>query len=613
MDWSRPDKQGLQSPAVRSRSAALSEPRAGGRAGRAVPAWSPSAAPSPRRRRATRRTRRPRTRTVRAVRRCARRSRQRSRSQLVASSSWAGSPACVRYSPPASACSALARPAPDRDRYRRCPRDQISIHVPYLGAAPEDVEQAVVIRIEEAIQAIDGIRRIRSTASEGGARVVVEVELGAEARRVIDEVKNNVDAISTFPVETEIPIIREMIGRNQVVDVVVSGDTDIVVLKTPGRASAGRAGRVAGDQPDGHRRRAAAGNLDRGVGGGPPPSRSDFRRRGLRRAPLVARSSRRLGPYRGGRDSVAHHPAGLPGYGLRGAGALDTRRRQPPARRRRGDRRRWLRGDRSAGAVSTASPPSWSRSSGSAIRTPSTSAPLSTATSRTSETASPRDFPDRLARRGGSADRLSLMLGNGASGFLLVFVVLALFLELRLARWVSFGIPIAFLGAVAMMPALGASINVISIFAFVLVLGIVVDDAIVVGENVRRRQEGDGDDLRGAVEGAREIAKPRGVRCADDGGRVPAVAVRAGHRGEVVPRDAADRHPVPAGLRDRIARHPPGASGARHTVRSGQLLASVPGALRQRPAVVRAGVLPASARRGAALALRLRRPASCRC
>ena len=78
-------------------------------------------------------------------------------------------------------------------------------------------------------------------------------------------------------------------------------------------------------------------------------------------------------------------------------------------------------------------------------------------------------------------DRLPLMLGAAGGGFVLVFALLALFLDLRLACWVGFGIPIAFLGAVAVMPALGASINVISIFAFVLVLGIVVDDAIAAG------------------------------------------------------------------------------------------------------------------------------------
>ena len=105
-------------------------------------------------------------------------------------------------------------------------------------------------------------------------------------------------------------------------------------------------------------------------------------------------------------------------------------------------------------------------------------------------------------------DRLSLMLRTGASGFVLVFIVLTLFLELRLAFWVSLGIPISFLGAIAMMPSLDVSANVISLFAFTLVLGIVVDDAIIVGENIHRHQEEHGEGLRAAIEGAREIAKP---------------------------------------------------------------------------------------------------------
>ena len=86
-------------------------------------------------------------------------------------------------------------------------------------------------------------------------------------------------------------------------------------------------------------------------------------------------------------------------------------------------------------------------------------------------------------------DRLTLLLRHGATGFALVFVVLALFPELRLAFWVRLGIPISFLGAVALMPGFDVSVNVISLFAFILVLGIVVDDAIIVGENIYRHQE----------------------------------------------------------------------------------------------------------------------------
>ena len=108
----------------------------------------------------------------------------------------------------------------------------------------------------------------------------------------------------------------------------------------------------------------------------------------------------------------------------------------------------------------------------------------------------------------GLSGQLSLMLRNGATGFVLVFIALALFLDLRLALWVSVGIPISFLGAIALMPTLDVSINMMSLFAFVTVLGIVVDDAIIVGENIFRHQEDHGDGLRGSIEGAQEISKP---------------------------------------------------------------------------------------------------------
>jgi multidrug efflux pump subunit AcrB len=104
--------------------------------------------------------------------------------------------------------------------------------------------------------------------------------------------------------------------------------------------------------------------------------------------------------------------------------------------------------------------------------------------------------------------RLSLLLRNGLTGFLLVFVSLALFLDLRLAFWTSLGIPISFLGAIWLMPMFDVSFNMMSLFAFILVLGIVVDDAIVVSENIHTHQERHGQGLKGAIEGAQEIATP---------------------------------------------------------------------------------------------------------
>ena len=104
--------------------------------------------------------------------------------------------------------------------------------------------------------------------------------------------------------------------------------------------------------------------------------------------------------------------------------------------------------------------------------------------------------------------RRDLLLRNGATGLGLVFLVLTAFLRFRLAVWVSIGIPISFLGAIWMMPLLGVTINLITLFAFILVLGIVVDDAIVVGENIYTHYRRHGDAFRAAVEGTQEVAVP---------------------------------------------------------------------------------------------------------
>ena len=109
--------------------------------------------------------------------------------------------------------------------------DQVQIQVPYLGASPEEVEEGVCKRIEERVRGLEGVRRVRSTAAEGMGTVMVELELGADAREVLDEIKSNVDAITTFPIETEAPIIRDMNNSQAVVDIAVSGNLDTFTLK----------------------------------------------------------------------------------------------------------------------------------------------------------------------------------------------------------------------------------------------------------------------------------------------------------------------------------------------------------------------------------------------
>ena len=387
--------------------------------------------------------------------------------------------------------------------------DRITIEVPYLGAAPEEVEQAVNIRIEEAIQGTDGIKQIQSTASEGMGTVVVELELGADARKVIDDVKSNVDAITTFPIETEKPIVREMVSRMQVTDIAVSGYVDPFALKAAAVQVRDELTTIPGiTQVD--------------VVSAPPyeisveVSEISLRRHGLTFDQVA--------------DAVRRSSLDLPGGSVRTEGGEILLRTIGQAYR--GDEYEnlvlWTRADGSRlvlGDVATvvdgfAETDQFARFDVtptmmvSVFRTGEQSALEIAALVHDYIDAAQARLPDGITLtiwQDGAAmlsARLSLMLRTGAGGFALVFLVLALFLELRLAVWVSLGIPISFLGAMALMPSLDVSINIMSLFAFVTVLGIVVDDAIIVGENIFRHQEDHGDGLRGSIEGAQEIAKP---------------------------------------------------------------------------------------------------------
>ena len=105
-------------------------------------------------------------------------------------------------------------------------------------------------------------------------------------------------------------------------------------------------------------------------------------------------------------------------------------------------------------------------------------------------------------------ERMDLLMRNAWMGLVLVLVVLGLFLEVRLAFWVTLGIPISFLGSLLLLPSAGGTINMISLFAFILVLGLVVDDAIVVGENIYELRQQGYPPLKAAVVGARQVGHP---------------------------------------------------------------------------------------------------------
>ena len=386
---------------------------------------------------------------------------------------------------------------------------RIGIEVPYLGAAPEEVESGVVVRIEEAIQNIDGVQQIVSTASEGSASVVAELEFGADSQRVLDEVTNNVQAITTFPAETERPIIRELVTRSQVTDIAIAGATDVASLKSI--AEIVRDGLVA--LPE-------VGQVE--IVSVPPYEISiEVSEVALRRhrltfdqvASAVRRSSLDMpgGSVRTDRGEILLRTVG---QAYRGGDYENLVLWTRP------DGSRLLLGD--VAAVVDGFAETDQRARFDELPAVTVSVYRSGEQSALDVAAAVRDYVRRAEawlpegitltiwqdQSQVLTDRLAIMLNNGAAGFVLVFIVLALFLDMRLAFWVSLGIPIAFLGAFALLPGLGVSVNMVSCFAFILVLGIVVDDAIIVGENIHRHQERHGGGLRGAVDGAREIGKP---------------------------------------------------------------------------------------------------------
>ncbi|MHC4644655.1 MAG: efflux RND transporter permease subunit [Planctomycetota bacterium] len=387
--------------------------------------------------------------------------------------------------------------------------DMITITVPYLGASPSDVEEGVILRVEEAVAAVDGIKRLTSTASEGFGTVVIEVAEYADVKEVLDDVKAEVDRIITFPKETEKPIIAEITTRYEVVTIVIYGDASERALKKI-------ADQVRDDLT-------AMENISQADVSGVRPyeisievSEENLCRYGL----TFDQVSRAV------RDSSLDLPAGsvktsggeilLRTDGQKYAGAefeqiivltrndgTDVRLGDIAAVKddfEDSDLSSRFNGRRAAlvkvfrvgeqGALEVAD------TVHKYVRQRKNTLPagVSIATWQDQST---------ILRQ-----RIDLLRRNGLLGLILVFLCLTLFLNIRLAFWTTMGIPISFLGAFWLMPRFDVSLNMISLFAFIMSLGLVVDDAIVIGENIFAYRQQGLDRMTAAIRGVREMAAP---------------------------------------------------------------------------------------------------------
>ena len=385
----------------------------------------------------------------------------------------------------------------------------ITVSVLYLGAAPEEVELGVCVRIEEELEGVEGVKEIRSRANEGVCSVTVELFESADKAQALDDVKNRVDAIDTLPLETEKPVINLITSVRTVMDIAITGPRDERALKVLGqRVRDDIAALPSVTQVELLNVRPYEVSVE--------VSEASLQRNGLTLSEVAAVIRRQSLDLPGGAiktdtGEILLRTKGQAYWGDEFENLLLLSRAdgsrvflRDVARVVDGfeDTDQSLRFDGRPATIIRVS-----RVGDQDILkiTDEAKAYLETAASRLPEGAVLTVWNDnsRLLR-----DRLSTLLDSARQGFLMVLILLALFLRPRLAFWVSIGVPVAFLGALYLTNQLGLSIDGISLFGFILVLGIMVDDAIVVGENVHSEQRRSETLLGGAIVGTQKITVP---------------------------------------------------------------------------------------------------------
>ncbi len=383
----------------------------------------------------------------------------------------------------------------------------VSVSVPYPGATPGEVEKGVCIPIEEAIRDVEGIDIMRSTAANSYGVVYVEVSDDSNVRDVLDDIKTRVDSIENFAENTESPLYEEVLIKNQVLTVAISADTDERTLR--GYAERIRDGILTHNPPKPTSWINRIASSFRGSSGVSQVELSGLRKYEIS-IELSEDNMRAYGvTFATVADSVRASSIDLPGGAVRTeAGEIlikaESKRYSSADFEKipvitRADGTVVFLGDIATILDEFEDVDLISRFNGKNAATLQVFRVGKEDTLEVAESARSylKEVREQLPKgvevevwndnskylRG----RLDLLRKNALWGLLLVLLILSLFLRPSLAALVTIGIPISFAGAIWMMPTTGISINMITLFAFILVLGIVVDDAIVVGENVYRR------------------------------------------------------------------------------------------------------------------------------
>ncbi len=387
--------------------------------------------------------------------------------------------------------------------------DVITVAVPYPGASPSEVEQGIVLAVEEEVRGITGVKRVTSVANEGAASVGLELMIGVDPDRVLSDVKTAIDRIQSFPEEAEEPSVSLMSQRRTVVSLILAGEQDMKALQALGEQA---------------REKLLA-----------HPDITQVDVQGVRDLEISIEVPRQTLDSLGLTvDQIAQQvrlaSLELPGGSVKTEGGEILLRVA--------DRR--LSGDAFADIVVRGTAQGASVRLGDiatiidgyadtdqfayydgkpAVRlvayrigdeTPSRVAAVVSDLADELRTELPAGIDVALWDDDSKMleSRIDLLVRNARMGLVLVFLVLTAFLDLRLALWVGIGIPISIMGAFSLMPGADVSINMVSLFAFIVTLGMVVDDAIVVGENVYDKETEGAPRMDAAIDGAREMIVP---------------------------------------------------------------------------------------------------------
>ncbi|MCK5121241.1 MAG: efflux RND transporter permease subunit, partial [Methylococcales bacterium] len=387
--------------------------------------------------------------------------------------------------------------------------DAVKINVAYPGASPEEIETGIILAIEDAVSGVDGIDEIRSSALEDMATVTVDAMNGVDTQILAQDLQQQVDRITTFPEDAEEPQITVLTIRRRGLTLALYGDTNESILHEIAEQFRDR----LLQDPD-----ITQVEL---TGVRPLEISIEVSQENLRRYHLtIADIAQRIG-----KSSIE-----LPGGSIKTESGeilirMKTRKDYGQDFARipiitTADGTQVLLGqianitdgyeDNDYSASYNGKPAVLVQVYSVGEQTP---IQISQAVQDYVQQINP-ELP-----KGISAEilhdsskvyqqRIDLLLRNSAMGLVLVLITLSLFLELRLAFWVMMGIPIAFLGSFLILPSLGVTLNMISLFAFIIALGIVVDDAIIIGENIYHYRQDGLPPMEAAIRGAQDMAVP---------------------------------------------------------------------------------------------------------